>query len=229
MQESKKQLKPFTGRNWSSWKQHFKGHYSGRKTASGRTFWEVINGDDPRDEGRLQVKTPIESQVQRKATVQGAEVGMVDQTGAAVFDTVYNEVSTDEDIGVYEGRCKEWGDVTEEVWASLLSACTDEPATMLDNVADKDGKAAWNKFLARWNSVSISTIMAGLEQLLDYHPKNASMAQHVTGWEDLIRKLKEWKVPLGELPALESMLFLRTLPAKYNDFINHKKLQGAAS
>jgi hypothetical protein len=102
-----------------------------------------------------------------------------------VFDTVYNEVSTDEDIGVYEGRCKEWDDVTEEVWASLLSACTDEPATMLDNVADEDGKAAWNKFLARWNSVSISTIMAGLEQLLDYHPKNASMAEHVTGWEDL--------------------------------------------
>jgi hypothetical protein len=87
---------------------------------------------------------------------------MVDQVGAAVFDTVYNEVSTDEDIGVYEGRCKEWGDVTEEVWASLLSACTDVPATVLDNVADKDGKAAWNKFLARWNSVSISTTMAGL-------------------------------------------------------------------
>jgi hypothetical protein len=35
-----------------------------------------------------------------------------------------------------------------------------------------------------------------VEQLLDCHPKNASMVQHVTGWEDLIRKLKEWKVPL---------------------------------
>jgi hypothetical protein len=31
--------------------------------------------------------------------------------------------------------------------------------------------------------------------------------------------------PIGELPALESMLSLRTLPAKYHDFINHKKLQ----
>jgi hypothetical protein len=100
---------------------------------------------------------------------------------------------------------------------------------MLDSVADKDGKAAWNKFLARWNSVSISTTRAGLEQLLDHHPKNASKAQqHVaTDWEGrpYHRKLKKWKVPLSELPALESMLFLRTLPAKYNDFINHKNLQ----
>jgi hypothetical protein len=144
-----------------------------------------------------------------------------------VFDTVYNEVSTDEDFGVYEERCKEWVDVIAKRCGHhyFQQPCTDEPATMLDNVADKDGKAAWNKFLARWSSVSISTTMAGLEQLLDYHPKNASMAQHVTGWEDLTRKLKEWKVALGELPALESMLFLQTLPAKYNDLINHKKLQ----
>jgi hypothetical protein len=43
------------------------------------------------------------------------------------------------------------------------------------------------------------------------------MAQHVTGWADLIRKLKLWGVPLTTMPTLESMLFLRTLPKKYNE------------
>jgi hypothetical protein len=52
------------------------------------------------------------------------------------------------------------------------------------------------------------------------------MAQHVTGWADLIRKLKLWGVPLTTMPTPESMLFLRTLPKNYNDFVNHKKLQG---
>jgi hypothetical protein len=51
------------------------------------------------------------------------------------------------------------------------------------------------------------------------------MAQHVTGWADLTRKLKLWGVPLTTMPTLESMLFLRTLPKKYNDFINHKELR----
>jgi hypothetical protein len=67
--------------------------------------------------------------------------------------------------------------------------------------------------------------MTGLEALLDYRPKGVSMAQHVTGWMDNIRKLKEWGIPLTEMPVLESMLFLRTLPSRYSSFIDNKKLQ----
>jgi hypothetical protein len=89
MKESKKQPKPFNGHNWPTWKQQFKGHYSGHTTASGRTYWKAISGVDPRDEGRLQSKTPLEPQVQRKVTVQGAEVGMADQTGGATTQAVH--------------------------------------------------------------------------------------------------------------------------------------------
>ena len=42
---------------------------------------------------------------------------------------------------------------------------------------------------------------------------------------DNIRKLKMWGIPLADLPALESMLFLRTLPNKYSAFVDNKKLQ----
>jgi hypothetical protein len=97
---------------------------------------------------------------------------------------------------------------------------------MMDSVPDKGGKVACDRFLRRWTVTSVATIMSGLEGALDYHPnKGMSMAQHVTGWQDLMRKLKKWKVPLTELPVLESMLFLRTLPKKYGDFITHKKPQ----
>jgi hypothetical protein len=120
---------------------------------------------------------------------------MIDQNGTAVCDTVVNEVSTEEipegHTCGYTTRCEEWDTVNEDVWAALLTACTGEPGAMMDSVPDKGGKVACDRFLRRWAVASVATIMSGLESALDYHPKGVSMAQHVTGWQDLMRKLKE--------------------------------------
>lgn len=196
------------------------------KTGSGKSYWDILEGSNPHEDGKITITTMLEAQVQRSCLVDGHSVGMVDQTGTAVYDTVETQQDTPEGEEIYKARCDEWDTVTEHVWSQLLAVCTGEPGVKLLGIADKDGKGAWSCFKDRWDNTTTSTIMAGLEALLDYSPKGVSMAQHVTGWADLIRKLKLWGVPLTTMPTLESMLFLRTLPKKYNDFVNHKKLQG---
>jgi hypothetical protein len=194
MQSSKKRLTAQIGQrgntsSGASW------HLAGRKTSSGRTYWEIISDENPRVEGRQAVVTKVEVQQQRSVMASGQQVGMIDQNGTAVCDTVVNEVSTEEipegyTCG-YTTRCEEWDTVNEDVWAALLTACTGEPGAMMDSVPDKGGKVACDRFLRRWAVASVATIMSGLESALDYHPKGVSMAQHVTGWQDLMRKLKE--------------------------------------
>jgi hypothetical protein len=69
---------------------------------------------------RLRVVTKVEAQQQRSAMASGQQVGMVDQNGTAVCDTVVNEVSTEEILEGYTTRCEEWDTVNEDVWAALL-------------------------------------------------------------------------------------------------------------
>ena len=218
-------LNEFSGASWTTFTQKTKGTYSAKKTESGRSFWEILQTEDPRVEGRKTITTVVEAQIQRTLLINDARVPMVDQAGTPVMDAVENKIDTQEDLNVFQARCKEWDDVMSQVWCDLLQCCTGEPAVLLKSVADNDGKGAWQGFKKRWGVVSIATIMAGLEALLDYSPKGVNMAQHVTGWMDNIRKLKMWGIPLADLPALESMLFLRTLPNKYSAFVDNKKLQ----
>jgi hypothetical protein len=76
--------------------------------------------------------------------------------------------------GIYKARCDEWDTVTEHVRSQLLAVCTGEPGIKLLGIADKDGKGAWrsgttppHRRLWLVHNTTTSTIMAGLEALLD--------------------------------------------------------------
>jgi hypothetical protein len=102
MQNSKSILKTFDGTNWrATWKHQFNQgtpcFLAGRKTASGRTHWEIIDNENPRVKGRQTVVTKVEAQQQRSVMLASdQQVGIVDQNGTAVCDTIANEVSTTE-------------------------------------------------------------------------------------------------------------------------------------
>jgi hypothetical protein len=120
-------LNEFNGTDWKGFMQKTKGTYSAKKTDSGRTYWTILQTDDPRVEGKKQIKTIVEEIVQRQVTVHMGVVPMVDQTGNPVKDTVSKEVCTEEDQATYKIRCDEWDLVMCTVWCDLLQCCTGEP------------------------------------------------------------------------------------------------------
>jgi hypothetical protein len=119
MSQSRKQLKEYDGSDgtWLTWNQHFKGHFSALKTGS---QWQVLlgyflEGSNPHEDGRMTITTMLEAQVQRSCLANGHSVGMVDQTGTAVYATVENPQDTSEGEEIYKARCDEWDTVTEHV------------------------------------------------------------------------------------------------------------------
>jgi hypothetical protein len=88
MSQSRKQLREYDGSDgtWLTWKQHFKGHFSALKTgSSGKSYWDILEGSNPHEDGRMTTTTMLEAQVQLSCLVNGHSVGMVDQTGTAVY------------------------------------------------------------------------------------------------------------------------------------------------
>jgi hypothetical protein len=227
MSTSKAIIKDFDGTNWLVWNQQAKGHYTKKKVSiGGRSYWTMLQEEDPKIAGKKVIITTDITQVQRTVLIGiGQVVPMVDQNGNPVCDDVSSEVETEETEQVFQARCQEWTTVMDAIWSDFLGCASGEAAVLLKQVQDSDGQGAWKSFVGRWGGVSITTTMAALESLLDYHPKSVSMAQHTTGWREVIRQLKLRNIPLDDLPELESMLFLRTLPKKYHDFVTNKKLQ----
>jgi hypothetical protein len=78
MQSSKKRLTAQIGQrgntsSGASW------HLAGRKTSSGRTYWEIISDENPRVEGRQAVVTKVEVQQQRSVMVPQWSTGWNDR------------------------------------------------------------------------------------------------------------------------------------------------------
>ena len=101
-------LNEFSGASWTTFTQKTKGTYSAKKTESGRSFWEILQTEDPRVEGRKTITTVVEAQIQRTLLINDARVPMVDQAGTPVMDAVENKIDTQEDLNVFQARCKEW-------------------------------------------------------------------------------------------------------------------------
>jgi hypothetical protein len=130
-------LNEFSGASWNEFVQKTKGTYSAKKTASGRSHWEILQGDDPREEGRKTVTTVVEAQIQRTLLINDARVPMTDQAGSPVMDAVENKTDTQEDLAIFQARCNEWDEVMSQVWCDLLQCCVGEPAMLPKSVADK--------------------------------------------------------------------------------------------
>jgi hypothetical protein len=150
---------------------------------------------------------------------------MVDQCGDPVYDVIetsYNEIESDFE---YKTRCEQHLKDQQRIWQELVETCEGEPAILLRSVQDHDGTGAWKTLENRYGSISLSTTIALLDQLLDFNPK-CKVDLHCTGWKELCRRLHERDIVL--LPELESILFLRTLPGRFQSFVTHQKLQTGA-
>jgi hypothetical protein len=209
-----KNLAEFTGiKTWPEWS------HKARAFFSRKGVWKELIGDDPKDGGKTVTKHHAEVPQQR-LTAAGAL--MIDQNGAAVMDNVeleYDEIESDEE---YCRRCEAYMEKMCNVWQWLVEACKGERSVLLRAVPDDDGSRAWSTLTTRYRSVSFSTTVAILDQILDYKP-NCSIAQHCTGWRELCRQLRERNIILA--PELESILFLRTLTGGFQSFVTHQKLQ----
>jgi hypothetical protein len=51
----------------------------------GRTYWEIIDNENPRVEGRHTIVTKVEAQQQRSVMANDQQVGMAGQNGTAVY------------------------------------------------------------------------------------------------------------------------------------------------
>ena len=66
---------------------------------------------------------------------------------------------------------------------------------------------AWAALEGRYGKISVTGVIALLEQMLDYSPQGCTVAEHVTGWQELVRQLTEdHKMELH--PQLLSQSFL---------------------
>jgi hypothetical protein len=75
------------------------------KTVSGKSYWDILEGSNPHEDGRMAITTMLEAQVQRSCLVSSHSVGMVDQNGTAVYDDVENQQDTPEGEEIYKARC----------------------------------------------------------------------------------------------------------------------------
>jgi hypothetical protein len=208
-----KTLADFSGSGWLSWVQRATAYFTRRKV------WDALVGENPIESGRKEERQSFETEIQR---LHPDGVAMLDDRGNPVMDTTTVEYSSLESQSEYSSRCEEYFEAMALVWADIVEACGGEAGVLLRGAPANDGRAAWEALQQHYGSVSVSTTVSLLDQLLDYTPK-CTIGQFVTGWKELLRKLGERSIVLDK--QLESILFTRSLPAKYSNFVIHQKLQ----
>jgi hypothetical protein len=186
----------------------------------------VLNESDPNaTEDRLQVPlAPHELLVRQQVALQRAQraldahhrnqgrqgappvadpAGLPDITGVT-------RVETDRERS---DRCTKFTKDLKKAYNTIVSSLLDGPLAVARGAEKGNGRELYELLCERYRSNTSSTCVALIKRCFDY-VQTGPIADHVTGWLNLMRQLENAKVPLA--PSLEAVMFLRTLKPEFN-------------
>ena len=195
--------------------------YRQRAHSASHGYDKVLKEEDPAVAGRKSFTKPV---YQTVAVTSEAGQPYVDQDGKPITrQEQLTTIEVEESIEAFETRCANWKQLNLKLWSVLIACCYDEAAVVMRKVPEHDGKAGIAALKERFEGKHVSTIIALLRDMMQLKQGNTATAEHVTAWQELIRRITEQGTPIAS--ELEAALFLQTLAPAFQPFIAYQTMQ----
>ena len=208
--------------NWDSWDFKFLA------CASRDEIDYVLAEDDPNEDATRTMVPLTESELVNAKNLQVATAQLewdafyqqhhpghqVPQVDPAVLPDISDQTRP-ETNAERQKRCKKYRDDVSKLWSLIVASVAEGPLAIVRQAASKDGKGAHDKLRARYEAMSSSTCVSLIKRCFDFI-QDGAIADHVTDWLDLMRKLKAAELDFN--PTMECVMFLRTLKPIFKTF-----------